>query len=341
MVPEPPHVISTSTQAWKLIEKDYTLRLSLVAHKWAEEHETAKKMLFAEARRRGNSAYLGPAWVDMEIADTNKRAEWAYRACCEVWEIQGRPKCRAFFRGVFDWCLQPIFAVRKGCFKSQLDLHQTRTRRTIPQSTAIYGHMTRQMGRLISEWNTRLEIETRDGDYQAEHTKAREEETHPIVGQLPDSIARAWYGPGHSAQVPQPSGELTPSIARAWLGPGKTAQLPTAQPLQIPNIPTMKRASKQLSQAEKRRRQVIFGAIQAHLKGHKYCSELDLRRLPLPLAWKDQGCPDTYVQAYKDPIWRKRIQDEKCTLRERFDQTPPREREAIIEGATGTRRTRH
>jgi hypothetical protein len=170
----PPHVIATSTQAWRLIEKDYTLRLSIVAPKWAEEHQKAKNMLFAEARRRGNSAYLGPAWVDMEIADTNTRAEWAYKACCEVWEIQGRPKCRAFFRGVFDWCLQPIFAVRKGCFQSQLELHQTRTGRTIPQGTAIYGHMNRQMGKLISEWDTRLEIDARDNDYQRQRIGTQE-----------------------------------------------------------------------------------------------------------------------------------------------------------------------
>jgi hypothetical protein len=174
MNPAPPHVVATSTQAWRLIEKDYTLRLSLLANKWSEEHQKAKNMLFAEARRRGNSAYLGPAWVEMEIADTNKRAEWAYKACCEVWEIQGRSKCRAFFRGVFDWCLQPIFATRKGCFKSQLDLHQTRTRRTIPQGTAIYGHMTRQMGKLISEWNTRLEIDTRDNEYQQQIARQRD-----------------------------------------------------------------------------------------------------------------------------------------------------------------------
>lgn len=202
MAPGSRHVIATSTQAWRLIEKDYTLRLSLVAHKQAEEHQEAKNMLFAEARRRGNSAYLGPAWVDMEIADTNKRAEWAYKACCEVWEIQGRPKCRVFFRAVFDWCLQPIFAVRKGCFQSQLDLHQKRTRRTIPQGTAIFGHMNSQMGKLISEWNTRLEIDTRDNDYRQQ--QVREEElkhgqtptglvpaSAPIeVRRLPETVAR-------------------------------------------------------------------------------------------------------------------------------------------------------
>lgn len=205
MAPAPPHVITNSTQAWKLIEKDYTLRLSLVAHKFAEEHQKAKMMLFAETRRRGNSGYLGPAWVDMEIADTNKRAEWAYQACCEVWEIQGRTKCRPFFRAVFDRCLQLIFAVRKGCFQSQFDLYRKRTRGTIPQSRII-GHMNRKMGQLISEWNTRLEIEARNNEYQQQQIREQEHKRTrtlsapvsapaPIVLRQPPETPDAHKGP--------------------------------------------------------------------------------------------------------------------------------------------------
>jgi hypothetical protein len=167
MISTVPHVISTSNQAWRLIEADYKLRLSRVAHGNAEEHQKAMNMLFAETRKRGNPAHLGPAWVEMEIADTNKRAEWSYQACCEVWEVQSRPKSRVFFRAVFDWCLQPIFATRESSFKHALELHQTRTRCTIPQgNSAILGHMKREMDHLRSDWNKRLEIDTRNNEYQ-------------------------------------------------------------------------------------------------------------------------------------------------------------------------------
>jgi hypothetical protein len=175
MTPAHPQVITTSIQAWKLIEKDFTLRLSLLAHRFAEEHQRAKSVLLADARSRGNSAYLGPAWVDMEIADTNKRAEWSYKACCEVWKIQGRTKCRVFFRAVFDWCLQPLFSVRAGCFKSELDTHQIRTRCTFPQAnSAILGHMKREMDRLRANWNTKLEIATRDNEHQQQLARQRD-----------------------------------------------------------------------------------------------------------------------------------------------------------------------
>ena len=165
MAPAHSHVIIDSSQAWRLIEKDYTLRLSLVAHSQAEEHQKAKNVLLSEARTRENPAYLARAWAAMEIADTNKRAEWTYKACCEVWQIQGRPKCRAFFQA--DWPLQSLFATRSACFVHELELHQTRTRRTIPQgNSAILGHFKREMDRLRSHWSTRLEIAARDAEYQ-------------------------------------------------------------------------------------------------------------------------------------------------------------------------------
>lgn len=120
-----------------------------------------------------------------------------------------------------------------------------------------------------------------------------------------------------------------------------TATPPLVLPAAIAAKPNGRSRPKPLTKPELKRRNVIFGAIQSGLKGPRYCSELDRRQLALPFAWIEQGCPATYTQAYRDARWRKRIQDEKCTYRERFDVTPRREREAIIEGNTGTRRTRH
>lgn len=70
-----PHVFANSHQVWRLIEQDYTLRLSLIASEWATEHLRAWNAVFAEGHKRRNSGYYGPALVEMEIADANKRAE--------------------------------------------------------------------------------------------------------------------------------------------------------------------------------------------------------------------------------------------------------------------------
>jgi len=168
-------VSPTSMQVWKLIEQDYTLRLSLVANEWATEHLKAWNAVFAEGRKRGNAGYYGPALVEMEIADANKRAEWSYQTCCEIWEVQGRLKSRPFFRAIFDWCLQPMFSTREACFKSRLELHRKRTAARIPQGrSAIGGHMKREIGKIRAEWNTKLEIAARDNEYRQQRTPTQD-----------------------------------------------------------------------------------------------------------------------------------------------------------------------
>ncbi len=167
----------TSAQAWKLIEQDYTLRLSLVAHEWAEKHLKAWNAVFAEGRKRGNSTYYGPALVEMEITDAEKRAQWAYQTCCEIWEIQGRTPSRLFFRAIFDFCLQSMLATREGCFRHGLELHQKRTRSSIPQGlSTIIGRMNQEMGRLRAKWNTKLEIAARDAEHQERLSREQEME---------------------------------------------------------------------------------------------------------------------------------------------------------------------
>lgn len=101
-----------------------------------------------------------------------------------------------------------------------------------------------------------------------------------------------------------------------------------------------RRAVRTLTNSERKRRTVIFGAIDAGLRGPKYCNLLDERSLRIPIKWKEEACPDTYTKAYRIKCWQKRIQDEKCRYRKQFDKTPASERQAIIEGETGTRRTR-
>jgi hypothetical protein len=84
-------------------------------------------------------------------------------------------------------------------------------------------------------------------------------------------------------------------------------------------------AAKKMSAARRRRRKhanphkekrigIIRGALEACAKGIQYCRLLDERLAPIPPEWRDEGCPDTHVLAYKDPKWRQRIQDEKSRI---------------------------
>ena len=185
-----PRPTTDSIQAWKTIEKDYTLRLSIVAPEWATEHQRAWNEVFAEGRKRGNPAYKGPALVEMEIADADKRAEWSFQTCCEIWDIQGRTKSKLFFQAVFDWSLQPMFSIRESCFRHQLDLYRKRAGTGFPQGlSAIGGEMKRRMDKLRAKWCAKLEIATRDNDskqqsarsLELQHTRTYETEAGRLV----------------------------------------------------------------------------------------------------------------------------------------------------------------
>lgn len=466
-----PHNTTSPQPVWKLIEQDYTLRLSLIAHEWATEHLKAWNAVFAEGRRRHNSAYSGPALVEMEIADAEKRAEWAYRTCCEIWKIQGRSKCRSFYRAIFDSCLQTIFSAREGCFMHELESHQKRTGGSIPQNLSVIGgHFKREMVRLRARWNTILQIAARDAENEERRKREQESkaiqdirarsfyeeawgsrqlsapvEARPVVGTLGSpftwkeleirfreiqakttpqqnvhavfirtewdsgSVGEKWIVSGNLAL--QKEIEHLGSIAARKLGTrhgdnphedwldrvrvwvqqtgldtdrnyswpsfgsvnengmiGKTecisleklAELsalycmhlmangtpesialpqPPEVSIQQPEQPRVARKA-QMNKKQLYRAAVIFGAIQSGLKGYKYCLTLNARNVWPPEQWVEDGCPNTYVLAYRDSQWRKRIQDEKYRYRKQYDKTPTQERETIIQGGNGTRRTR-
>ncbi len=305
----------------------------------------------------------------MEIADADKRAEWCYQACCEVWEIQGHIKSRPLFRAIFDSCLQPIFVARESSFQASFELHQRRTGGSIPQgSAAIVGHLKREMGRLRAKWSTKLEIAARDAENQ--QRLARERELEPKTQTIQEALLRSvalkqfadsndgqklakavrdadsWLrsvslGAKNAMQTIEALGpRKSDSLVEEWYGP-QAAPSQSLSPTNSTSKPKPTRKVKPPSRSEMKRRAVIFGAIQAGLKGEKYCSALDGRRVQLPGTWKEEGCPDTYGQAYKEPRWRKRIQDEKCRYGEQYRLTPVGEREAIIQGGEmGTRHTR-
>lgn len=89
---------------------------------------------------------------------------------------------------------------------------------------------------------------------------------------------------------------------------------------------------KALTAIEKKKRGVIFGAIQAGDEGPKYCKTVDERKLKIPPEWIQGGCPRTYTEAYRaGQPWKKRIQDEKSRYKKKYDQTPTAEREKLLQ----------
>jgi len=161
MIPAPPRAVSSAAQAWDIMRDDVTLRQSLMTHGFNEQRQKDLLALGYEDRQKGNSGYYLPACIELEIRDTNERAQALYDACCEVWENHGRKKNRVFYRAVFDNCLQLLFGTRRGGIAYDLQLRDTRMG-TPGRSKAALGSLTRRMGQLSATWIQKLENETRD-----------------------------------------------------------------------------------------------------------------------------------------------------------------------------------
>lgn len=73
-------------------------------------------------------------------------------------------------------------------------------------------------------------------------------------------------------------------------------------------------ADEEKSAAEQHRREVICEAARLGLEGSEYCKYLDRETIPTSLRLRKKGCPATYTAAYKNPKWRKSIQDEKTRI---------------------------
>ncbi len=61
----------------------------------------------------------------------------------------------------------------------------------------------------------------------------------------------------------------------------------------------------------------LWSVIQRGSEGPTYCRELHEAHLSPSKKWIAKGCPGTYPQAYLDPYWRQRIQDEKSKVSRR------------------------
>jgi len=118
--------------------------------------------------------------------------------------------------------------------------------------------------------------------------------------------------------------------ARRYLAERKDhAESPNASSL-LP--PPSRKPTRRKTKLQEKREGVIFAAIQAELKGPKYCGSLDRGGLGPPVSWVSEGCPRTYSAAYKAGCpWQKRIQDEKHRFKIKYERTAPAERERLIQ----------
>jgi hypothetical protein len=165
--------VSTAAQAWNIMRDDVTLRQSLVDKVFRDQLQRDLRALNFEDQRSGNVGYYFPARIEVEIRHTDEYAQALYGACCEVWDIHELPKTRVFYRAVFECCLEPLFGTRRTTIQAELRLRDVRLN-TPGKSSTAQGSLARRMDQLRSEWNRRLEKETRDSEIRERVRRPRD-----------------------------------------------------------------------------------------------------------------------------------------------------------------------
>jgi hypothetical protein len=151
---------------------DVTLRQSLMTRGFNEQRQKDLLALGFEDRQKGNAGYYLPARIELEIRDTDDRAQALYDACCEVWEIHGLTRTRAFYRAILDNCLETLFSVRRACVQAELT-RRDKLMNAPGRSSAALGSLARRMQQLRSTWNTKLEKEARDSEIRERLARER------------------------------------------------------------------------------------------------------------------------------------------------------------------------
>ena len=167
----------TSDQAWELLREDFTLRQHLLSYELGECFRPKVNAVYSI--RRSDSGYVN-ARIELELKQADYTAGRYFDACCEAWKAQGRIKCRAFFLAVLHYVLIPSFDIRL-----QIASQDVTTRHAKSIDISIHlGHFKRQMDKLRSKWATKIEIASRDNEYEQkqvrERTIDRQFESHPI-----------------------------------------------------------------------------------------------------------------------------------------------------------------
>ncbi len=173
MIPALPRPVATSAEAWGLMQKDFTLRQVLMTRELIEQlHKDILEIEF-ETHKRGNAAYYVHARIELALKRTDEIAEKYYDTCCEIWAIQERQKCPAFYRAVSDHCLPTLFAARRSALTGELRQRDKRQGRP-GKSNAALAEFARALERLRAEWNTKLEIAARDNEHKERAARERE-----------------------------------------------------------------------------------------------------------------------------------------------------------------------
>jgi hypothetical protein len=84
-----------------------------------------------------------------------------------------------------------------------------------------------------------------------------------------------------------------------------------------------RRGHERKTSKEIEREKKIFAVIKKGLTGRRYCVVVENEGIKPRQRWIEEGCPASYADAYSLPKWRKRIQNEKNKIAQRYSPQLP------------------
>lgn len=105
-------------------------------------------------------------WAEAEAKLADEWAEKLFTAWIEIWDTQGIPRCHALYRAFYESEVQTLLAGRRASFQGKCRHYELANRRPHYYS-AVLGWFAREMNKLASKWNRRMDVESRKVMYAA------------------------------------------------------------------------------------------------------------------------------------------------------------------------------
>jgi hypothetical protein len=326
-------------------------KLSKLAAEMHEKFVKDEAQISFEGRKRGNSGYFLPTFLDKQVERTD---EWARKECeifCECWYEQGRSISPEFIRAIYPQALLTIFHVRKGAIDNHFARRAQMTGEHFNQLSL--DNFARRIDVLANTWLRDLEAEAKALEHDlnelrrlsAEPASPQEARRMIVTCEFrlteigvqmeahKQALTIATAGGGSVSKMLQEIRRLserktnfenlrdTLTKYETDAGePGRTEEPSSGLANGKANATQARRGARvdskrprARSTSERVREQRIFAAIAKGRRGFEYCLDLKAQRIPTPLFWRSDGCPMEYPDAYAhpNPRWRALIQKEK------------------------------
>jgi hypothetical protein len=152
-------------------------KLSKLTSEMQEAFMSDEAEISFEGRKRGNSAYFLPTFLDKQVERVDEWARQEYEIYCESVYEQGHYVTPEFLRDVYENAIKVLIHVRRATIPSHFSMRAHRTGERFNQH--CLDKFARDMDLLANTWLRTIEAEAKALEHDSEHFSS------PVPGSLP------------------------------------------------------------------------------------------------------------------------------------------------------------